>query len=249
MKTKCGIGLILTAYAALSCSPMPIYRLRPVAEETRWLQGQELVFAEHNGVEAEVAFVRYAGRDLIFEIWIRNNSIRAFDVVPQKFYHSPLDAPQANNGARGAFNKFAVDSESSLLRIDQELARKDAGRTTAIVLDLTGAVIKVIADLATITKKKSEEEIAQEEREQQDAAEARCRRELLHETELARLRQERAYWETQALRKTTLAPRQALEGLVHFPMVEGRHAPYIKLVLPLGETELAFVFAQQKLKP
>lgn len=247
MKIIQQIMLMVVAWSAFSCAPTPIYLLRPLAEDKRWLHGRELAYVTHAGYEVEVAFVRSAGRELIFEIWLRNNNTRAVEVAPERFYI--LSSTAATDSAIGAEGRHAIDPEVALLNLDKALAKNAASHKTEAALDLTVAVLDVVVELANAGKEKSQEEIEREEQERREEAEARREREFEHETKRARLQKEQAYWETQPLRKTTLAAKQTVEGYVHFPVIaQGRPAPYVKLVLPLNETKLVFVFEQQKIK-
>lgn len=247
MKIIQQVMLMVVAWSAFSCAPTPIYLLRPLAEDKRWLHGRELAYVAHAGYEGEVAFVRSVGRELLFEVWIRNNNTGAVEVAPERFYILASNA--ATDSAIGSEGRHAIDPEVALLNLDKALAKNAARHKTEAALELTVAVLDVVVELANAGKEKSQEEIEQEERERREEAEARRKREFEHETKMAQLQKEQTYWETQPLRKTTLAAKQTVEGYVHFPVIaQGRPAPYVKLVLPLNETRLVFVFEQQKIK-
>lgn len=109
-------------------------------------------------------------------------------------------------------------------------------------------MLGVVAELAS-KESKTEEQIAEEAREHIEEEEARHERERRHENKLARLQQERAYWEEQPLRKTTLAAGQEIAGLVYFPAQAAQEARRVELVLPVGETKPALQFSLEKIKP
>lgn len=236
-----------TLCAAISCAPLPIYRLHPVAQSTRWLQGREFVHAASTGLEAEVAFDRTAGHDLVFEIWLRNNATQSVVVAPEKFYLLPEKKPPAND-AQSARLVYALNPEAKLLEIDKEFSKEQASHATSSALEATSLVLGVVADLAS-KETKTEEQLAEDEREQREEEIVRHERERRHENKLARLQQERAYWEGQPLRKTTLAAREEIEGLVYFPAQVAKEARRVELVLPVGETRLVFQFSLEKIKP
>ncbi|NUO79020.1 hypothetical protein HUU05_03010 [candidate division KSB1 bacterium] len=248
MKTRQVLIPACVCVLLISCAPLPIYRLHPIAEDTRWLQGQERVYVAQHGVEAEIAFDRTDGSELVFDLWIHNRSAPAFCIAPEQFYYVLLHTPKDTSSAQIG-RVYARNPETKLLQIDVAVSRENASQATSAALDFTSATLNLVGDLATIKEEKTPEQIEQKEQEQREEEAARQERELLQESKLSRLQRERAYWATAPLRKTTLEMNQSLEGLVYFPAVEKKFYMYLKLMLPLGETTLEFVFAQEKIKP
>ncbi len=253
------ILLALSTLSLTGCfvSPKPVYRLQPVAEETRWLNGAEVVRSEDDSVEVAASFLRQEGRELVFDVEIANFKRTQILVDPAAFYYQPVitgkDTLYRSGGGyvvqgeeqdRVSSRKiFAVDPEARLLEIDQKSSREQAGYTTNIAINTTLSLLDLFADIATIGKEKTAEEIAEDTRYDLQRETDRIETEIDHENRVRRFSSVRERWEFETLRKTSLNSEESLVGTVYFPVHS--QAKLVKLYFPVGGSETEFSFRQR----
>jgi len=241
------LPLFLLFLLLLSCSPSPVLRLSPLANETSWLDGKEFATISADSIEAAVAFESMDAKLIVFEVEITNRSEQPVLVSPEKFYSLPLFSPQDTMSfPTSAQAGFAIDPESKILDIDKQISREKASYSTMEGVDLIFGLLGVVAAIATIGQEKTEEEIKQEQQQRRELEILDREQEINHKNNLAKLQNEKVQWTSSALRRTTLNPNHTTIGKVYFPA--NYKARYIKLCLPIGKTRLQIVFAQRKHK-
>ncbi len=251
------LALSTLALAGCFVSPKPVYRLRPVAGETRWLNGAEVVRNADDSVEVAASFLRQEGNELVFEVEIANFKYAQILVDPAAFYYQPVItgkdtlyrsgggyAVQGEEKDRVSSRKiFAIDPEARLLEIDQKSSREQAGYAMNIAVNTTLSLLDLFADIATLGKEKTAEEIAEDTRYDLQRETDRIETEIDHENRVRQFSSVREKWEFETLRKTTLNPGESVIGTVYFPV--HRQAKYVKLHFPVGESKTEFSFRQR----
>lgn len=236
--------LAIGGVTLLSCTPAAVYRLHPVAGETRWLFGQEFVSSADSSVEVSVAFDRTWENLLVFEVEIVNISGQMVTVSPEQFYYLPLvSLEQLLEDKR----YFAVDPEEELLEIDKRISRQNANHRTYAALDATATVVDVAEDIVTIGQPKTEQEVESDIQDNLERDAARRDEEITHENRIINLNELRDTWAFTTLRKTTLANEETVSGKVYFPCHP--RAPYLQVHVPIGASLNNFIFQQQKHLP
>jgi len=230
------IGIFLS-----SCytSPKPVYQMKPLAEESRWYLGGEYVKSEVENIEAAAAFDRTIDTEWVFDVEIANHTDQPVLVVPEKFYIKPMQRRNDTVFSPGKYI-YAIDPERKLLEIDKDIAQEEAHYTSARSTDGLISMLDLFADIATIGKKKTPEEIEQEEIEDAEREESQVEREIRHEESMNDLTDLRGNWENLTLRKTTLLPGYFIDGKVYFPAK--RNVNYLELCLPVEKTTNTFLF-------
>lgn len=233
----------------LSCSPAPILRLSPLAQDTRWIWGKEYATSAANEIEVAAAFESMDENLIAFDVEVTNWSAQPVVVSPERFYYLPLTSPQDTVNIISAVKQInhAINPETKILDIDKNISRENASYATSAGIDAFGSLLGLVVDIATIGSKKSEEESKEEERRRREDEIARQEREINYENSLARLKSEKAKWQITTLRRTTLEPNQKIAGRVYFPA--NLQTRYIKLFFPLGETIVPIIFEQKSYKP
>jgi hypothetical protein len=51
---------VIVLFVIVSCAPSPIFKLKPIAEETKWIYGQEFVKSYNDSIEISIAFEKYS---------------------------------------------------------------------------------------------------------------------------------------------------------------------------------------------
>ncbi len=128
----------------------------------------------------------------------------------------------------------AIDPESHLIALDKREARVKRNGPGIILLSAAGLALG-----ASIANSDNESGYLFAE-----AADGLAQGFVAHSYnrryELADIKDERNFWESKALRKTTIEPTYKVDGLVLFPRCS--HCREMKLYVPLDELNFAFDF-------
>lgn len=227
------------------CMSSNRYTLTPLGDGVRWHRGQAIQKVEGGDFIATATYLRSEDGNLLFSISVKNTGDEETLLDPGAFrYEILVAADQARGTTRTAgFPESqtgpvpAIDPETRIDRLEWQRQLQRDSESSMAMLELIDSVI----ELADIGDPETEEEAA--ERRDEEARERR--RQMEQRQREIRNRRKLAFWGAEALRKTTLSPGESMGGVVVFP---GRtRAQRIRLVLPLGETRLAFEFDQTRL--
>jgi hypothetical protein len=232
----------------LACAPAPVLRLSPLSSETKWIYGKEFASSATDDLEIAVAFESMDEAAIIFDVEVTNLAGQPVLISPERFYYLSLAVPEDTISLVATPKRIssAIDPEFEILDLDKKISRENASYATAAGIDAIGSLIGLFVDIATIGKKKTEQEIKEEEQSKCEDERFRRERQIDHENSLANLKNEKAKWESTTLRRTTLDPEQSLRGRVYFPAND--KTKYLKLCFPIGEANVQIVFEQKKVK-
>lgn len=244
-KTVLSLLLLPVGFFLTSCftSPAPVYRLKPLAEESRWHSGQEFVKSRSGDIEITAAFDRTVGGYLVFDVEIANLSGQQVLTAPENFYYLPMPGKNDTIVSPGKYI-YAINPEQKLLEIDKEIAQETANYASAVGTDAAISILELFSDAAAIGKTKTNEEIEREQREDIEREVSQTNTEISHQTHMNQLSDARENWEMLPIRKTTLDPDYFINGKIYFPARQ--NAPYLKLCLPVGKSMNIFVFEMKK---
>jgi hypothetical protein len=233
--------VLLTTFACACMMPEPVLRMTPLSDHILWVQGSPAVVEEGKVARAGVAFIRQEQETVGFHVEIENTSMAPVLVDPSKFYVA-LCTRAADGKSRACEpSQWAVDPEKVLLALDVAHSRNVAGQankealaSTFILLDmaaaLTGASQKnpALAGVALAHSAHMGDVLASSEAEG-------AQRAVSYENERAR-------WETVALRKTTLLPGSRVSGMVY--VARSLAANEVRVHLRVGSEIMVFPFKQ-----
>lgn len=240
-----GISLLLLE----SCfTPMPVLRQSPYEEEGTWFQGLEYVVLNGEGSQMAIAFSGIENRDIIYDVEIENVSEESYLVDPADFHGVaiPFEADhffwEKPGGTLQEEQKvYAYDPEEVLLDLDKGIARIDAERrnntAASIIVGLAAIGAAAAVSASSSSDVGNSDAVANDsfiwiDNNDNGAAEAD-------------LRQNKAYWQSALLRKTTLTPGQKVRGLVYF--TSNPDAKFNYLYFPLGDETLQITFLQKRI--
>ncbi|KUG08431.1 hypothetical protein [Solirubrum puertoriconensis] len=109
-----------TSLSLVGCVPQYYVSIKPAGSAARWENGLELVAAQVDSVEADMAVAAMAGNYLEFDVTVRNRSSRAVLVAPEQFYLEASFPPSASPNTpapTGAVRVPAVNPEDAILKL------------------------------------------------------------------------------------------------------------------------------------
>lgn len=234
------LSLLISAFLFTGCtSPKPLSILE-ADEPTQkfWHQGQEFVVASANGITIETAYNREVGEYYAFDFAIYNESDIELLVDPSGFYYLSIEDGDSTKLTA------AENPEEQLLEIDKELSRIEAEEINHSIRSALAATVELTAVVASELSNENEHE----RRELRASIRHNWHERNLEKAEieydqLSTLEQ-RDFWKTQTLRKTTLFPDQYITGQIFFS--KDLEAEKIILNMPV-ENELFEIKYHQRL--
>ncbi len=251
------IGAVALAAIFGGCvEPEILYNATPVSDDTVWYSGREFVTQTKDSVTVSVAFESEFSSTLTFYVVVGNNGSRPVLIAPEAVYcagsyrdvrtisyYRTMDARYDTISAVDTL--YAINPESQLQGIDRQMAQANATYSNQTGLNVAAGLLQLVGDVATIGQKKTSEEIRHENESRRDIAESQESNNLSYSLQSASLADQRAYWESVALRKTTLFQYNAIGGKVRIPVVN--MAGTLRLFVPVGPNLFSFEFEQRPL--
>jgi hypothetical protein len=252
-------GTFVLAVLISGCAePEMLYHATPVSDDTVWYSGREFVTQTKDSVTVSVAFENEFNGVLTFYVVVGNNGSQAVLVSPENIncagsyhdvraiYNSRTDVTRYDT-VSSADTLYALDPETQLQGIDRQMAQANATYSNQTGLNVAAGLLQIVGDVATIGQQKSREEIHREDESRRSIQESQESNNVNYSLQSASLADQRAYWESVALRKTTLFQYNAIGGKVRIPAVS--MAGVLNLFIPVGPNVFTFEFSQKPLSP
>lgn len=237
------LALVLILQA---CSPKPVFRMSPVADETSWLSGREYVVSDKDSVMVVLAYYRHMGDLFYFDIEIVNFSDKSLHVAPEQFYYTAYTGDPLVDSTL-AHNRNAVNPEEKLLEYDLTASKADADRRTTAGLDAAFLTLSLVGDMAAISAGASDEEMSWRLHDRTNMVIEMEIRDERFRSSLDNMSEARNIWELDMLRKTDLQPDEYVRGMVAFPMRESAH--FYDLIFTLNGFDHGFRYEQYRFIP
>lgn len=238
------IPTIIFSLLFISCSPAPVFRLAPQAENTTFYYGTEYVQSDKDDILVSLAYYRHTENLIAFDIEIVNYSTQTVRVAPEYFYITAYNGPPSYPDAKAITQMSAIDPEKKLIELDKKQSREKASERTNLALYAMGEVLSLASELASIGDDVTFRDREEARRDRIERRALRADQRYNHQTEMHSIAAQRISWEYDTLRKTDLLPDQHIRGLVY---VAGKpDARYFELVLPVGNSEHRFIFRQSR---
>ncbi len=247
--------ICLTIYlTGCMVSPEMLYRADPVSNNTIWYSGEEFQTKTKDSLSVSVAFENEISGAMTFYMVVGNLGSDTVLVAPEKFYfYGPYQKVITTQDLRlgyttrdttsGIDTTLAIDPESQLAGINQQVAQANATYSTNNNLNAAAALLNLVGDVVTIGKDKTPEQHKDEKHQQHSLEKSEAENQADYESSMNQLSSQRDYWQNATLRKTTLFPNTAIGGKVCF-----RVNPYVqtfKMIIPIDTTTIEFDFKQK----
>jgi len=237
--------LFLSILFLNGCAPEPVFRLESQEDDVLNYRGMEYLHSEGENSSVTMAYYRHIGQHIVMDVEIVNYSDSIVQIDTPNFKYSAKE-----DFSDGSFNPLgggtAYDPERVILNLDMASSRAEANERTNRVLDGLGATATIASDIANAGNQTTEERNQRENERTRAALERMERRDQFYER-VSSLNEQRAYWETEVLRKTDLYPDESIAGEVRFPVYED--ANVVEFSVIVGGEEHHFVYHQKKFRP
>ncbi|MDZ7755746.1 hypothetical protein [Rhodohalobacter sp.] len=241
--------LILSVFVPIlfitGCAPEPVFRLESQQDDVLNYRGMEYLHSEGENSSVTMAYYRHMGQQIVMDVEIVNYSDSIVQIDTPNFKYSAK-----HEYSDGSYDPLgggtAYDPEQIILNLDLASSRAEASERTSRVLDGLSTTASIASDIANAGNQTTEEIIQRENERTRSALERMERRDQFY-ARVSSLNEQRAYWETEVLRKTDLYPEEAIAGEVRFPVVED--ANVVEFSVIVGGEEHHFVYRQKKFKP
>ena len=232
-------ALLVTLGCAMA---RPIVHLTPTGDGVVWVSGVGYMTAESPELRVAVGFVRDENGLLGVRVEAQNQGQASILFGPEAL---TFQACRIHPGAPPACGVPVpvTDPEQSLLAIDAREREEGADHRNEQAWDSATYVLTSIGALVSIGSRHHREAA-------EDAAEASYqidRDEAVHQSKVADLAAQRQWWETEALRRTTIAPGEGIAGMVYFP--GNLETQMVRLHVTVGASHFVFVWQEQVIQP
>ncbi|QNE38737.1 hypothetical protein F1C16_03790 [Hymenobacter sp. NBH84] len=232
-----------------ACGPSYFLTMKPTAADTIWYEGREMMLQEQDSMLVQMSFVRYEGRELVFEAVVENGSSQPILVAPEQFYYQPVvtQAATAGTATNVPGRVAAIDPEQRMQQLETQLAYESKEATKVSFGELLTTLSHITENVASIKKEETEKEIDEREERQQSERDYYTNHRIDHSIAADQVRYTKEEVEQRLLRKNTLPPGQYIRGYVYFPRTDA--ADVIRVVVPVNEQQPAtFDFTQDRTK-
>ncbi len=223
-----GIAVIAATFAACA-GPEILFNTSPVSSNTVWYSGREFVTETEDSVTVSVAFENELEGVMTYYVVVGNLGSIPILVAPENIYYEGTyqeitqvsDFWTANisfDTLNGNDTMYAINPETALQGIDQQVAQANATYANQTGLNAATGLLQLVGDVTTIGQKKTKEELHREDEARRNLAESQASNNINYSLQSASLGDQRAYWENAALRKTTLFQDNAIGGRVRIPV-------------------------------
>ena len=227
-------GRVATVWLAAGCAtPLPVVRLMPQDKNVTWVAGLAMSERSEGGVRAAAGFERQDGHGIGFRVEVRNEGAAPLVIDPRDMVFVTCTSQTVCSG-----RDTVVDPEAMLLALDEARSHEQAQGQTLAAADTALLFLAITADVAAISKghyRHAGESTAWAGTNLAATAAASAQR-------IANLDAAKEAWASSTLRRTTLLPGGAAEGLVYIPLKEEAH--YVWLDVRAGAHEFWFSFEQ-----
>ncbi|NLV66803.1 MAG: hypothetical protein GXY14_03910 [Spirochaetes bacterium] len=248
--------LFLSFNMLVSCGPSVYHNIRitPALGSGIWQEGREVSQKTVNRVKVTVAFEKIDETEMVYDVTITNRGKTNILFDPAKvFCDFYFTLPEADTGTQTAGDALvtgkpdavinAADPEQIIKAYETLKANEESSYESDQTANDVGCCIGTAGSLAA----DSDEERREYEEMQEDAERDSKRRESLHMERMQKMNEQTAYYEKEALRKTTVLPGQTVRGKVHIPV--SLKAKLIVLNIPLNDLKFDFIYGQVIEKP
>ncbi len=225
--------------------PQAVYTLNPSDPDVQWVNGVGLVNKNINGITLSVGYIESRDNIFTFDVFIKNESERTIMVDPVKFECTKLLPEETNGSGSSQIGRYrALDPEQQIQNIDVDISKENADYESFVTWDAVGTVADFLTTIITVGSEKTDEEIQNHEIRRENARINADERKRDHENRIGSLNDSKAFWQSQAMRKTTLPPNESNVGRVLFKSFE--RTGVVTLRFPIEDYNFEIQFEQKE---
>lgn len=229
MKLYLPLFAIILILTTLNCvSPAPISKLKPLSTENYvWQNGREVITKKQGALSVELSYKNKSEGLFVFDITLVNESDTDILIDPSRFYYVPVD-----ESGDSLTLVMAEDPENRILDQEIHLSRLDANHSNQLLSSVIWGAVQATTELADNNYESDENEYSMYDHHQEQLAEI--------DFDKWNASEQKNYWETQTIRKTTLFPEYYITG--QFLIRYHKKAKKVLIVIPVGEQQFTFEF-------
>jgi len=226
----------------MSCfSPLPVYYLKPIENETEWYNGREVIKKNKNHMTIFINFDQSKDGYFIFDTEIHNFKKDVISVFPEGFYINVLEDIK---DTVGVYKYFSYDPEIMLLDIQNKISEENASYLNYLSSQVILRFFNIVTDIATIGTPETDEQLDKKIERNQQQEISMSDREARHLNRINELEYIYENISTTALRKTTIKRFDSIKGKIYLPVIH--NIEYFRLIIPVGGETFDFLFQQVK---
>ena len=215
-------------------APQPIVKFQPTSEPSYWWHGKQMLKQQANKLETVINFEEANKQEVVFSLKITNLGSDTVLISPELF----LSKYFADSFNLNLAHRYSKNPETEILNLDKSISRQNAQDANREGSELVFFALAIATDAVLDDEDRSNTEDYDLEEEERKVNAA---------ITLENTRNQKEFWELDALRKTSLPPNYYLEGLVVFPMAA--EAKSVNVILPINGSDCVFSYYIERIKP
>lgn len=232
--------LALAVLFITACSTQNLFKADPLDEKIVY-NGREIVTKENDYVSVSVEFDGQSENDFVFYVHLKNLSEDTVLVTPRDIFIEALNKDLSEVDKRFGI-MWAADPEIELKQITKEKENRKTMHGITTGLNAAFALVSIIADLSDNNKYGDGHKVV---RDVAVWADNQIREEIDYNESMKHLESQKEFWGNEVLRNTDLLKDDEVGGLVFLPF--NPKVKYMRLVIPIGNTDFEFYFKQVKI--
>lgn len=246
-------------FVITSCAPDPVFRLQTHedydnSDNIIMYKGMEYLVSDLDNSGVILAYYRHIDGRVVMDLEVFNYSDEIVRFNPGDLsyaaYSLDFERDEKSDDASWIRNLVAegraIDPETTMLKIDLNESREEAGERTGMLLDGISAGLNLASDISNAGKLTQGEIRERDAQRTRDAIYRAERRDRYYRT-ISSLNSQRQYWENETIRTTDIYPGESLAGEISFPMA-GK-AREIELTVTIDNEKHTFLYQQKRIDP
>ncbi|MHB1687085.1 MAG: hypothetical protein ACYCVH_06910 [Ignavibacteriaceae bacterium] len=230
--------IIPALFYLYGCATIPVYRINALEQQSDLYMGMETIRKGNNNAEVTLQFQSQSESNYVFFVKIKNTSNMQYIVEPKNIFSKSVTGENISDST----NYYAVDPEQQIKQFDKEINSTTAQKQTNDGLNVLCTVLDLATDVATIGKKRSDEEEENIQNERDKRQQGNIQQDNYYSNKISSLEDQKAYWMNNMLRTSILYPGDEISGYLYLPIIP--KAEIIKVVVPVNGNGYNFLYKQ-----
>ena len=235
-------GLLLSIFLLSGCS-ISLYDLKNVDNNKDFYKGKEIAYNEDNSYSSNASYEYQSDNKFAFYVEVENLTDKPVVFHPENIYCMQLNADKEPLQTGEPNMRYAIDPEVKIKQTKVELANNENRHSFNTGLNATFGLISIFAHVAD---DENNDKLGSVGNDVTNWSINQSDENAFYQSRKNQILSKSEFWEQEVLRKTTLYKNDRIGGLVFVPF--NKDAEYIKLVVPIGDKQHAYLFRKVEIK-
>jgi hypothetical protein len=252
LRSTIRLGVLTLLIGLSACSPK-VLQIKPLTDEFKEEQGQQIVKQWKEGIKIVTAYDGEFDNFVVFDTEIFNQTADTLKIDPSVFTIVPFAANRDSIKSERGYGLmyYAADPEDQVKRTELAMKRAKKMHTINTVFNVLLLAANVYSDVSSASKSKTQTSFESSRWAHQNNYDLLFAKQQIdnisYQNRLEKLHYARGNWGSEPFKKSFLMPNESLRGRIYLP--KNKQAAIIKMAYPVPSgDEIAFWFDQKLVK-